>query len=241
MKINEIIMLVLTAIGMYMAVSTAGCCKEQSAATEMESARNLMISRLVEYGISDPAILAIMRKVNRHRVLPDGYFSSAAYGDHPLSIGHEQTISQPFMVAYMTARIKPVATDRILEIGTGSGYQAAVLAETGAEVYSIEIIPQLAAHAAAILHDEGYQVKVRCGDGYAGWPEYAPFSIIIVTCAPEELPQELIKQLADNGRMIVPVGKDTEQRLIIIRKTAGKIVIEEDLPVRFVPMIKRQQ
>lgn len=203
----------------------------------MDEAREVMVRQLIAYGIQDEKVIAAMRKVRRHNFLPAGYFSRDAYGDHPLPIGHGQTISQPYIVAYMTERIAPRPGEKVLEIGTGSGYQAAVLAELGADVYSIEIVAELASHSTAVLAREGYKCTVKYGDGYQGWPEHAPFSVIIVTCAPEELPEKLVEQLADGGRMILPLGASF-QRLVILRKKGGSFVTEDDLPVRFVPMIK---
>lgn len=207
--------------------------------SDMEEARRLMVEQLIAYGITDQKVLAAMGKVPRHRFLPAGYMTSAAYGDHPLPIGHDQTISQPYIVAYMTERMHLAKGEKVLEIGTGSGYQAAVLAELGADVYSIEIVPELASHAIDILKATGYACRVKCGDGYQGWAEHAPFSVIIVTCAPRELPEKLVEQLAEGGRMILPLGGAFSQRLVILRKKDGKIEQEEDLPVRFVPMIKK--
>ncbi len=207
--------------------------------SEMDESREIMVKELINYGIRDAKVLEAMRKVPRHRFLPRGYQTSAAYGDHPLPIGHGQTISQPYIVAYMTECMRLEKGEKVLEIGTGSGYQAAVLAELGAEVYSIEIVPELASHSVDALKASGYQCQVKWGDGYQGWPEYAPFSVIIVTCAPEELPEKLVEQLAENGRMILPLGNIYSQRLVILRKIRGKVEQEEDLPVRFVPMIKK--
>lgn len=197
-----------------------------------------MIETLKAYGIRDPDVLRAMSTVRRHAFIPEAYRHVAdPYGDHPCPIGHGQTISQPYIVAYMTERIAPKKGEKILEIGTGSGYQAAILAELGAEVYSIEIIPELAEHARKVLAEEGYsQVRVLTGDGYKGWPEHAPFDAIIVTCAPEEIPSELVNQLKEGGRMILPLGTGF-QRLVIARKRGGKTLIDEDLPVRFVPMV----
>lgn len=190
------------------------------------------------YHVKSPAVLGAMKKVRRHRFIPEPYRSqSDPYGDHPCSIGHGQTISQPFIVAYMTERMALKAGEKVLEIGTGSGYQAAIMAEMGVEVYSVEIIPALADHARKVLKAEGYGgVKVRQGDGYGGWPEHSPFDAIIVTCAPETVPEALVRQLKEGGRMIVPVGGDV-QRLVILRKKDGKAVPEDDLAVRFVPMV----
>jgi protein-L-isoaspartate(D-aspartate) O-methyltransferase len=198
------------------------------------------IKTLFEYGIRNEKVLAAMRKIPRHEFIPAPYLDMGnAYGDHPCSIGHGQTISQPYIVAYMTEKMNPQPGEKILEIGTGSGYQAAVLAEIGAEVFSIEIVRELADHAAEVLKKQNYPVQVRHGDGYKGWAEHAPFSIILVTCAPEEIPAPLIDQLKVGGRMIIPVGPvNSVQRLTIIRKTENGTETEEDLPVRFVPMIK---
>jgi protein-L-isoaspartate(D-aspartate) O-methyltransferase len=183
-----------------------------------------------------------MSKVRRHVYIPAAYRSRrTAYGNHPCPIGYNQTISQPYIVAYMTEKMEIRRGDRTLEIGTGSGYQAAVLAELGAEVYSIEIIPELAAHASEALAAEGYDtVRVLAGDGYKGWPEHAPFDVVIVTCAPAEVPQALVDQLAEGGRMILPLGT-TLQRLVILRKRDGKVEQEADIPVRFVPMVKQKE
>lgn len=207
---------------------------------DMDKSKELMIEQLIAYGIRDEKIINAMRKVRRHKFLPTGYLTSEAYGDYPLPIGYGQTISQPYIVAYMTERIALKPKEKVLEIGTGSGYQAAVLAELGAEVYSIEIVPELASHSIDALKAEGYNCMVKCGDGYQGWAEHAPFSTIIVTCAPEELPEKLVEQLEEGGRMILPLGDYRSQRLVIIRKESGKTFIEEDLPVRFVPMIKKE-
>ena len=197
-----------------------------------------MIAQLERYGITNQRVLEAMTKIQRHKFIPEKYLGlSDPYGDHPCPIGFNQTISQPYIVAYMTERIDPEPSDKVLEVGTGSGYQAAILAELGADVYTIEIIPELAEHARKTLAAEGYaRVHVLTGDGYKGWPEHAPFNEIIVTCAPEDVPQALVDQLEDGGRMIVPVGEGS-QRLVILRKKAGKVEIEDDLPVVFVPMV----
>lgn len=186
--------------------------------------------------IKDPAVLQAMGKVPRHRFVPQE-FMGAAYDDRPLSIGYGQTISQPYVVAFMTEQLMLKPTDRVLEIGTGSGYQAAILAELAAEVYTIEIVAPLAARAQATVTELGYRnIHVRAGDGYLGWPEAAPFDAIVVTCAPEQVPQPLIDQLKDGGRMIIPVGPIYDQELVLLRKQDGTIKRQAVLPVRFVPM-----
>jgi protein-L-isoaspartate(D-aspartate) O-methyltransferase len=158
-------------------------------------------------GVSDPDVLEAMRKVPRHEFVPDEYLDQA-YEDHPLPIGYGQTISQPYIVAWMTELLELKPGEKVLEIGTGSGYQAAVLAELGyVEIYTIEIVPELAEMAAKRLDELGYtQVKVRQGDGYYGWSEYAPFDAIIVTAAPDHLPGPLVEQLAEGGRLVIPIG-----------------------------------
>ena len=205
----------------------------------MEPQRKAMVEVLRRYRIRDERIIEAMGKVRRHMYLPEALRHRVdAYGDHPCPIGHGQTISQPYIVAYMTQHIAPKPGMRILEIGTGSGYQAAVLAELGAEVYTIEIVPELAEHARRVLAAEGYTgVRVRCGDGYMGWPEEAPFDAIIVTCAPDAVPDALVAQLRDGGRMILPVGSGV-QRLVILEKEGGSVREIPDLFVRFVPMVE---
>lgn len=217
----------------------AGKRPETKADDDWLSEREAMVKLLRVYGVKNETVLAAMTNVRRHMYIPEGYrFRNDAYGDHPCPIGHGQTISQPYIVAYMTEKIKPKPGEKILEIGTGSGYQAAILTECGAEVYSIEIVPELARHARAVLLAEGYkQAQVLTGDGYKGWPEHSPFDAIIVTCAPEDVPRALVEQLKDNGRMILPVGIGF-QRLVMLRKKEDKIIKEDDLPVRFVPMVK---
>ena len=217
----------------------SGADAEKPAAA-WENRRTEMVQQLRAYGITNAQVLASMGKVRRHVYIPEEFRNlRTAYSDQPCPIGFGQTISQPFIVAYMTEVIGPRAGEKILEIGTGSGYQASVLAECGAEVYTIEIIPELARHAEAVLRAEGYadRVHVLAGDGYQGWPEHAPFDRILVTCAPEEVPQALVAQLKEGGRMILPVGESGDQRLVILTKRAGRVEKKDDLPVRFVPMV----
>jgi protein-L-isoaspartate(D-aspartate) O-methyltransferase len=190
--------------------------------------------------IRDPRVLAAMRKVPRHRFVPAD-LADEAYGDSPLPIGLGQTISQPYIVAFMTAELRLRGPERVLEIGTGSGYQAAVAAELAREVYTIEIVPELAARARAVIEELGYRnVRFRTGDGYQGWPEAAPFDAILVTAAPDHVPQPLLDQLAPGGRMIVPVG-EIFQELVVIEKSNSGITRRSTIPVRFVPMTGKAQ
>ena len=190
--------------------------------------------------ITNARVLAAMGKVPRHEFVPER-LRPMAYQDSPLPIGYNQTISQPYIVAFMTERLEPKATDRVLEIGTGSGYQAAVLSELVAEVNTIEIIEPLAKGAEETLRRLGYKnVHVRAGDGYKGWPEVAPFDGIIVTCAPDHIPKSLIEQLKEGGRMIIPVGEWHDQKLYLLRKTGGRLEQKAVLPVRFVPMTRKR-
>ena len=205
---------------------------------DMEADRDAMVEVIRANGVRDEAVLAAMGKVRRHRYLPERRRDPDAYGDHPCPIGHGQTISQPYIVAYMTERIEVEPGDRILEIGTGSGYQAAVLAELGAAVYSVEIIPELAARARATLAAEGYSsVRLKTGDGHAGWPEHAPYDAVVVTCAPTEVPEALPRQLKEGGRMILPVGGGIQQ-LVVLRKRGAAFEEVPDLHVCFVPMVR---
>ncbi len=188
--------------------------------------------------INNQKVLEVMLKVPRHSFVPPE-MAEFAYQNTPLPIGYDQTISQPLIVASMTDLLKVNTRDKILEVGTGSGYQAAVLAEMGAEVYSIEIVPELAERASKVLRELGYvQVHVKSGDGYDGWPENAPFDKIIVTCAPEDVPAPLIQQLKPEGFIVIPVGKeDRIQYLLVLKKMKnGKLKKDYKYPVRFVPM-----
>ena len=187
-------------------------------------------------GIKDKRVLDAMEKVPRHEFVPDD-LKDQAYEDCPLPIGYGQTISQPYIVAFMTEQLNPKPDDRVLEIGTGSGYQAAVLSLLVKEVYSIEIIEPLAKRAEETCKRLGYtNVFIKAGDGYRGWPEKAPFDSIIVTCAPEKIPEPLIEQLKEGGRMIIPVGPIWDQSLYLLVKKGKEIQKQAVLPVRFVPM-----
>ena len=217
-------------------------CRAQENSSEIDAheiRREIMVRHQIEKrGIRDQAVLDAMGKVAREEFVP-AHLREHAYSDSPLPIGHDQTISQPYIVAYMTAALELKPESRVLEIGTGSGYQAAVLAEIVREVYSIEIVEPLGKRAAKTLQDLGYdKVKTRIGDGYAGWPEEAPFDAIIVTAAPEKIPQALIDQLAPGGRMVVPVGPNGGvQQLVRLRKGEdGTVQREKVMSVRFVPM-----
>jgi protein-L-isoaspartate(D-aspartate) O-methyltransferase len=198
--------------------------------------RNRMVNDQIEArGVTDARVLDAMRRVPRHAFVRPGDVVEA-YDDHPLSIGHGQTISQPYIVGIMSELLGVGPGDRVLEVGTGSGYQAAVLAEMGCEVYSIEIVEPLARQAAEALASLGYRnVHVKHGDGYRGWPEHAPFDAVIVTAAPPEIPEPLQTQLRVGGRLVVPVG-DSEQVLTVLTRTATGFSRQEVIPVRFVPM-----
>ncbi len=203
-------------------------------------ARRQMVERqLQSRGIADPAVLRAMGKVPRHRFVRPS-LESLAYTDQPLPIEEGQTISQPYIVALMTELLELKGGEKVLEVGTGSGYQAAVLAEIVNEVYTIEILPGLAASAAARLRQLGYvRVQVRAGDGYLGWPEAQPFDAIIVTAGATHIPRPLIQQLAEGGRLVIPVGSSSDrQDLILGRKTEGQFVTRVIAPVRFVPLVE---
>lgn len=196
--------------------------------------------KMVEYQIrdryiQDQRVLAAMSKVPRHQFV-DASWQDSAYSDRPLPIGYQQTISQPYIVAYMssTAEISPEA--KVLEIGTGCGYQTAILAEIAQQVYSLEIIPQLAQRARQTLAQLGYEnIEIKIGDGYQGWVEHAPYDAIIVTAAPETIPQALIDQLANPGKMVIPVGS-WHQEIVVLTKIEEQIIKKKTIPVRFVPM-----
>ena len=194
-----------------------------------------------ERGVKNAAVLAAMERVPRQLFVPEDLRASA-YEDRPLPIGHEQTISQPYIVGLMTELLELDGDDKVLEIGTGSGYQAAVAAEIAGQVYTIEIVAPLASEARARLTELGYEnVHVRTGDGYRGWPEHAPFDAVILTAAPPEIPQPLIEQLAVGGVLVAPVGDGQYQELMVIERTAKGLERKSVAPVRFVPMTGQAQ
>lgn len=198
---------------------------------------DMVEKQIIARGITDVNVIRAMSDVQRHLFVPEEYQRSA-YADHPLPIGEGQTISQPYIVAFMTEILKPDSTSRVLEVGTGSGYQAAVMAEICDSVFTIEIFKSLGLQASKILEELDYtNVQVKIGDGYKGWSEKAPFDAIIVTCSPTHIPDALKDQLKEGGKMIIPVGNFYNQELILLEKRKGKMESKDVLPVRFVPMI----
>ena len=220
------------------AIAAAGCGQKPTPASDFAAQRQRMVTeQLKARGISDERVLNAMNKVPREEFVPPDS-RAGSYEDGPLPIGYGQTISQPYIVAFMTEQLRLKPSDRVLEIGTGSGYQAAILAELMSQVYSIEIVEPLAKNAEATLQRLGYEnVHVKIGDGYKGWPEAAPFDAIIVTCAPDRVPQPLVDQLKDGGRMVIPVGDRIAQELYLLEKKNGQLKESVTLPVRFVPMV----
>ncbi|MFC1869566.1 protein-L-isoaspartate(D-aspartate) O-methyltransferase [Thermodesulfobacteriota bacterium] len=200
---------------------------------------HMVKEQIIARGIKDPRVIKAMKKVPRHRFVP-AKNRVLSYGDYPLPIGKGQTISQPYIVAFMTEALELSAEDRVLEIGTGSGYQAAILAELVKEVYTIEIVPELGRRAQKTLEELKYvNIRVKIGDGYKGWPDMAPFDAVIVTCAPEQIPRALVDQLKEGGQMIIPVGmRRTVQKLVKVTKKDGKIETQAVMNVRFVPMVE---
>jgi len=209
----------------------------KDATDKWQTERDAMVTnQIAARGVSDPLTLKAMRKVPRHLFVPEA-LRSESYRDYPLPIGKGQTISQPYIVAFMTEQLGLKGGEKVLEIGTGSGYQAAVLAEIAGQVFSIEIICELADSAAARLKNLGYKnITVRCGDGYKGWPEEQPFDAVIVTAAPGKIPQPLIDQLKPGAKMIIPVGNLSQELILVTKLGDGKVEQKSVLPVRFVPM-----
>jgi protein-L-isoaspartate(D-aspartate) O-methyltransferase len=201
-----------------------------------EQRRRMVQSQIRARGISDGRVLAAMQRVPRHRFVPNHLWASA-HADHPLPIGNGQTISQPYIVALMSELVRPVPKAKALDVGTGSGYQAAVLAELCEQVYSIEIVKQLADDARRRLVSLGYDnVTVRCGDGYRGWPQQAPFDVIVVAAAPAEIPQPLLDQLAPQGRLVIPVGRYAQELVLVEKQPDGQLRRRTVAAVAFVPM-----
>jgi protein-L-isoaspartate(D-aspartate) O-methyltransferase len=219
-------------------LAVGGCGQKAPPPFDFAKQRQLMVQQqLVTRGINDARVLGAMAKVPREEFVPPDS-RSASYEDGPLPIGYGQTISQPYIVAFMTEQLRPKPSDRVLEVGTGSGYQAAILADLVSDVYSIEIAEPLAKNAEATLQRLGCKnVHLKIGDGYEGWPEEAPFDAIVVTCAPDKVPQPLVDQLKDGARMIIPVGDRFAQQLYLLEKKNGQLKQSATLPVRFVPMV----
>ncbi len=224
----------IPGIFLYIILAITNACAQES----YQDQRHRMVkTQIAARGITDQKVIEAMRKVKRHLFVPAKYVKMA-YNDTPLPIGYGQTISQPYIVAYMTEILDLKPEDKVLEIGTGSGYQAAVLAEISDSVYTIEVIPQLGERAMALLKELGYKnVVAKTGDGYRGWKEHAPFDIIIVTCSPTHIPVPLEEQLAEGGRMIIPVGEKYVQQLVYLVKKKGKLHRKAVLAVSFVPMV----
>jgi protein-L-isoaspartate(D-aspartate) O-methyltransferase len=235
-------MTAVAVLGLIVSLPIACTAQNRDAkAGEMKEKRLRMVeTQIRRRGGNDSRVLLAMETVPRHEFVPKNSVNQA-YDDHPLFIGHGQTISQPYIVALMTEVLELQPGDRVLEIGTGSGYQAAVLAELVDTVYSIEIVEELGREAAERLEALGYDnVNVRIGDGYRGWPEEAPFDAVIVTAAPETVPKMLVEQLAEGGRMVLPVGVGI-QELIIIERKDGKVTQRHVTSVRFVPMVHGEE
>ena len=226
---------ILTAIWLMIVIPIAAVSQDYDA-----ERRNMVNQQILNRGIRNPRVLEAMRSVKRHRFVPEQY-QHMAYSDRPLPIGHKQTISQPYIVALMTDYLNLKAGEKVLEIGTGSGYQAAVLAEMSDEVYSVEIVEALAHRARNTLNELGYDnVHIHIGDGYKGWQEHAPYDAIIVTASPTDIPPPLKAQLAEGGRMVIPVGGPVFQKLVLLRKKDGKLKQTDVTSVRFVPMINEE-
>lgn len=227
----------LVAVVAMLVAGAVGAAPPDAGAERMRALRERMaLEDIAAGGVTDPRVLESLRTAPRHEFVPPAQ-RHLAYVDMALPIGEKQTISGPFVVAYMTERLEPRPTDRVLEIGTGSGYQAAVLSPLVKTVYSIEINKPLGEKAARVLARLGYKnVVTKIGDGFQGWPEHAPFDKIIVTCSPEEIPQPLVEQLAEGGRMVIPVGERYDQMLVLLTKRDGEMVRESLVPSLFVPM-----
>lgn len=235
-KITFVILTWFVLSGVFTQCTDGGNVSKTNPRGDFKAMREKMVETQIQArGVKDSRVLSALRKVERHRFVPKEYLDSA-YSDQPLPIGEGQTISQPYIVALMTELLELKGGEKVLEIGTGSGYQAAILAELAKEVYSIEIVETLASMAKNRLSEMGYQnVKVKAGDGYLGWPEVAPFDVIIITCAPDHIPKPLIEQLKEGGRMVVPVGTYAQELKKIVKRS-GKIETTDVISVVFVPM-----
>lgn len=234
-------MLRIPGISLLIFLLFAGCTYSQDKMDNtLEEKRALMVRKQIKArGISDRAVLEAMEDVERHLFISES-FRHSAYGDHPLPIGDGQTISQPYIVALMTESLELQAGDKVLEVGTGSGYQAAILGEICDSVFSIEIYKTLHDRAASLLNKLGYDnIYLKHGDGYKGWTDHAPFDAIIVTCAPTHVPPALEYQLAEGGRMVIPTGTQYRQELYLLRKENGELIQDDIIPVQFVPMIRK--
>jgi protein-L-isoaspartate(D-aspartate) O-methyltransferase len=226
----------IAMICVVVAVIAGASCQRRPVERYDDARKRMVEKQIIARGIEDGRVIQAMLKVPRHRFIPEKY-RHYAYSDSPVPIGHGQTISQPYIVALMTEALNLSSADRVLEIGTGSGYQAAILAEIASEVYTIEIVEPLGTAAEGLLREMGYDnVEVMVGDGYLGWPEHAPFDRIIVTCAPTEIPEPLIDQLKEGGIMMIPVGTAGFQYLYRVKKYMGQAETEEVIPVSFVPL-----
>ncbi len=234
-------LLLLGFLGLAVSAAPGPRTQEKSRERTFEELRERMVDeQIVSRGISDKRVIEAMLRVPRHLFVPSE-LAFQAYEDHPLAIGWGQTISQPYIVAFMTQALDLRPTSRVLEVGTGSGYQAAVLGQICDDVYTIEIIPQLAERAAAMLKDLGYaNIHVTTGDGYEGWPEHAPYDAIIVTASPTHVPPPLVRQLAEGGRMIIPINENGNQSLVLMKKKDGRLTQRSILPVLFVPLVNKK-
>ncbi len=231
--------LIIILYGVMMNIFNVGCKAKDINSDEFAKLRATMVKAQIERrGVKDEKVLNAMRKVERHKFVPEQYIENS-YEDRPLPIGEGQTISQPYIVALMTEVLGLDSTKKVLEVGTGSGYQAAVLAEICDSVYTIEIVEALGKRSKKLLSELGYKnLKVKVGDGYKGWEEYSPFDGVIVTCAPSHVPQSLIDQMTEGGKMVIPVDVAYGQDLILLIKKDGKVERKSIIPVRFVPMTK---
>ena len=235
-----VVLCFICVIQLFTALFTVADSNDREDLQYIKARESMVVNQIEARGVKDKRVLAAMGKVERHRFVPKA-LRPLAYTDGPLPIGEGQTISQPYIVALMTELLRLEGDEKVLEIGTGSGYQAAVLAELCAHVYTIEILEPLATRAKALLDELGYtNITVKCGDGFLGWKEFAPFDAIIVTCAPPEVPKPLIEQLKEGGRLVIPVGV-FYQELKLIEKKDGKLISESIIPVRFVPMLRNGQ